>query len=333
MAEGGDGADKVRLWSPQIEAMRAEARAAVESGIAMFADSGTTASGLSRDQRVRLERAAMPGFPAPEAIDCEIAGVRCRMIAPLDGSRPDPRAVYLQFHGGGMVSGSPEMMDFPNLQLANDFAVVVVSPDYRKAPEYPYPAGPDDAFAVAAWLVDHAQAEFGTDRLVIGGESAGAYLAALVALRLRDHLGVAIDRVLGLNLVFGVYDWGRTPSQRGVRPDDGPDILDPESIEFFTDCYLPGRTDEERREPEISPAYADLHGLPPMFLSVGTCDHLVDDTLFFAVRATAAGDDVELFVAPDMPHAFFAFPCAITNLWAERFRSWFERVLSGTDLP
>jgi acetyl esterase/lipase len=227
-----------------------------------------------------------------------------------------------------MVAGTPAVMDIPNRDLARDFNVVVVSSGYRKAPEHPYPAGPDDAYAVAAWLVQHAADEFGTDRLVIGGESAGSYLTALIALRLRDRLD-ALGRVLGLNLVFGVYDWGRTPSQRGMRPHEGPDLLSPEGINFVTECYLPGRTEEQRRDPDVSPIYADLHGLPPMFLSVGTTDHLLDDTLLFANRAAAAGNDVDLFVAPDMPHAFFAFPCAITKLWGERLNDWLERILSG----
>jgi acetyl esterase/lipase len=149
----------------------------------------------------------------------------------------------------------------------------------------------------------------------------------LTAIRLRDALPALIHRVIGLNLVFGVYDWGRTPSQRGKRPHEGPDILDPEGIEFVSECYLPGRTDDERRSPDISPAYADLHDLPPMLLSVGTCDHLFDDTVLFAGRAAAAGNQVELFVAPEMPHAFFVFPCGITDLWVDRLRAWFEAVL------
>jgi acetyl esterase/lipase len=283
--------------------------------------------GLSTEERIRRERATMPAFPANEAVDRVIEGVRCRVIEPPDSSGA-PRAVYLHFHGGGMVSGTPETMDIPNVGLARDFGVTVVSPDYRKAPEHPYPAGPDDAYTVGAWLLNHSLEEFGTDRIVIGGESAGGYLTAVTALRLRDRLPARFDRVIGLNLVFGVYDWGRTPSQRGMRPHDGPDILDPEGIKFVSECYLPGMTDEERRTADVSPAYADLHDLPPMFLSVGTCDHLFDDTILLANRASAAGNKVELFVAPDMPHAFFIFPCSISNLWVERLRVWLEGVLA-----
>jgi acetyl esterase len=314
----------LRLWSDELEEARPETRAAVAAGIGMFSDRGTLA-GLPREERVARRRAGMVASPLPEATERSIAGVRCRVFHP-DGR---PRAIYLHYHGGGMMSGSPEVMDVPNLRLARDHGVVVVSADYRKAPEHPYPAGPDDAFAVAAWLTEHAEEEFGIGRMVIGGESAGAYLTAHVALRLRDTTAAGLRPVAGLNLVFGSYDWGRTPSQRGLRPHEGPDVLDPEEIEFVTDCYLPGRTNDERRAADISPAFADLHRLPPLFMSVGTTDHLFDDTMLVATRAAAAGVEVELVVLPEMPHAFMAFPCTATKVWAERLDAWLERTLSS----
>lgn len=259
----------------------------------------------------------------PEATPMEIAGIPCRVIRP-EGR---PRGVYLHFHGGGMITGSPEMNDATNLELAKRHGLVTVSVDYRLAPEHPYPAGPDDGVAVAAWLIEHAERELGSAKLLTGGESAGGYMAAAVLLRVRDELR-AIERFAGANLVFGVFDWGRSPSQRGLRAHEGPDVLDPESILFFTECYLPGRSDDERRNPAISPAYADLRGLPPALLSVGTTDHLLDDTLLLAARSSAAGNDVELFVAPDMPHGFLFFPCAITRRFADVSARWFERVLA-----
>jgi acetyl esterase/lipase len=213
------------------------------------------------------------------------------------------------------------MMDIPNRMIAEEHGVAVVSVEYRKAPEFPFPAGPDDGFAVARWLIEHAGAELGSERLLIGGESAGAYLTAAVALRVRDELG-AIDRVDGMNLTFGVYDWGRSPSQRGRRAHDGFDVLSPEAAISVGEWYLPGRTDDERRAPDISPAFADLRGLPPCFVSVGTCDHLLDDSLLFATRASAAEVDVDLFVLPDMPHGFQMFDCGITRAWAEAQSKW-----------
>jgi acetyl esterase/lipase len=260
--------------------------------------------------------------PVPGTIERDIAGVRCRVFVP-DGPA---HAVYLHFHGGGMIVGTPEMSDVGNRSLCDRHGIVVVSVDYRLAPEHPFPAGPDDGVAVAAWLLDNAEAEFGSARLLTGGESAGGYMAAAVLLRIRDDLGAA-HRVDGANLVFGVYDWGRSASQRGVRPHEGPDVLDPEGIRFFCDCYLPGRSDDERRDPAVSPAFADLRGLPPALMSVGTCDHLLDDTLLLAARWAAAGNDVELFVAPDMPHGFMGYACGIADRWASTSEAWFDGIL------
>ncbi len=310
-----------KLWSDDVEAMRAEARATVDAGPPVGFRDGEPDANLSRDERLRIEREFMDSqvVRAPEAIERQIEGVRCRVFMP-DGPA---RAIYLHFHGGGMVTGCADMMDIPNLMIARDHQVVVVSVDYRKAPEHPFPAGPDDGVAVARWLLDHGAEAFGTSQLMIGGESAGGYMTAIVALRIRDELG-AIDRVLGCNMVFGVLDWGMSPSQRGMRPHDGWDVLSPEGIDFFTDCFLPDRTPEERRAPEISPAFADLRDFPPCFVSVGTCDHLLDDSLLFASRAAAAGVEVDLFVAPEMPHAFMIFDCGITKLWAHRTNEWIE---------
>jgi len=317
----------LRLWSDEVEAMRAEARRTVDAGspLLQYIGGERQTEGLSRDERIRRQRESMNygDVTVPEAVEREIAGVRCRVIRPED----TPRAVYLHFHGGGMVAGSPDTMDIPNLQTARQHNVAVVSADYRKAPEHPWPAGPDDGVAVAAWLLEHGEAEFGTPRMLIGGESAGGYMTAIVALRVRDELG-AIDRIGGCNLVFPIVDWGGTPSQRGARPHGGFDILDPEGISFVTECFVPDRSVTERRAAEISPLYADLAGLPPCMVSVGTCDHLLDDSLFFATRASAAGVNVELFVAPELPHAFMLFDCGITKLWIDRVSAWFEARLA-----
>ena len=247
----------------------------------------------------------------------------CRVFVPEGPAT----AVYLHFHGGGMIIGAPEMNDVGNLALCRHHGLAVVSVDYRLAPEHPWPAGPDDGVAVAAWLLEHAEAEFGSGRLILGGESAGGYMAAAVALRIRDELD-AIDRVIGLELVFGVHDWGRSPSQRGLRPYRGPDLLDPDGIEFFCDLYLPGRTDDERRDPAVSPAFADLAGMPPARFSVGTGDHLCDDTLFMASRYVAAGSPAEVWVGPDLPHGFMWFPCELTKRWQSHMTDWFTRILS-----
>ena len=161
-----------------------------------------------------------------------------------------------------MILGSPLMNDPGNRALADHHgwrwcrSTTAWPPSTRTRPV------PTTASPSSRWLLENGVAEFGSERLVLGGESAGGYMAAAVLLRLRDIPG-ALDRVLGSNLVFGVMDWGRSPSQRGLRATDGPDMLNPDGIETFCDCYLPGLTDDERRAPEISPAFADLRDLPP----------------------------------------------------------------------
>ncbi len=324
----GDATDvaRIQLWSDEIEAMRPEARAVIDSSRDALALGEPAPEGATREETIGALRQSMDAVTVPMggAEVREISGVQCRVFRP-DGPA---RAVYLHFHGGGMVSGSPALMDIPNSMLSKEFGIVVVSSDYRKAPEHPWPAGPDDGLAVARWLLEHSEAEFGCSSILIGGESAGAYMTATVALRIRDELD-AIDRVNGVTLLFGVFDWGRSPSQRGIRAQEAFDVLSPEATALMSECFLPGLTDDQRRAPEISPAFADLHGFPPCFVSVGTSDHLLDDSLMLASRAAAAGVEVDLFVAPEMPHAFIVFDCGITKLWSARQASWLREHIPG----
>jgi acetyl esterase len=146
-------------------------------------------------------------------------------------------------------------------------------------------------------------------------------------LRIRDELAAA-DRVRGANLVFGVYDWGRSPSQRGFGAFTGADMLTPDGLALFANAYLPERSDDERRYGSISPLFADLRGLCPALFSVGSGDHLLDDTIMMAPRWAAAGNDTELLVLPDMPHGFMAFPTPLTQVWAERTAAWLTRILA-----
>jgi acetyl esterase/lipase len=132
---------------------------------------------------------------------------------------------------------------------------------------------------------------------------------------------------VGAVLTFGLYDWGAGPSRRGVRASDAEDTLDPESLARFADWYLPGRSDAERRDPMVSPAWADLAGLPPAFMTVGTADHLLDDTLVVAARSTAAGNEVDLLVVPAAPHGFIAADCAATTLYRRRLDGFVDRCL------
>ncbi len=230
-------------------------------------------------------------------------GVPVRVIAPPG----TPRGVYLHLHGGGWTLGAAHHMDVANRALAQACGAVVVSVDYRLAPEHPYPAGPDDCEAAASWLAEKARAEFGTEVLLIGGESAGAHLAAVTLLRLRDRHGFTGFRAA--NLVYGCYDLELTPSVR--RWGERNLILSTPIIEWFADHFVPDVA--QRGEPDVSPLQADLRDLPPALCSVGTLDPLIDDTLFMHARWGAAGNRAELAVYPGGIHGFNAFPIALAE--------------------
>jgi len=229
-----------------------------------------------------------------------------------------PRAVVLELHGGGWCTGSAAAGDGANAALAAGAEVVVVSLDYRLAPEHPFPAAIDDAAAAGRWLLDHAAERWGTDRLVLSGSSAGAHLAATTLLHLRDT-GADLSRVLGANLLFGLYDLGMTPSQRAAT--DAP-ALSRTTIEILLDHATPGLDVEQRRRPAYSPLYADLSGLPPTLLSVGTLDPLLDDSLLLRERLRDAGNDTRLDVYPECAHAFTAFPSALGRRALARTHGW-----------
>jgi acetyl esterase/lipase len=226
-----------------------------------------------------------------------------------------PAAVYLHVHGGGWVLGSAFQQDQPLANMAERAGVAVVSVDYRLAPEHPYPAGPDDCEDAALWLLKQSGAEFGTDRLLIGGESAGAHLAALTLLRMRDDHGAA-QAFSAANLVFGAYDLTMTPSQ--ALWGDRNLVLSAPIMQWFYDHFLPEKDLEARRAPAVSPLYADLTGMPPALFSVGELDPLLDDSLFMAARWEAAGNETRLEVWPDAVHGFTGFPLDLARTCVAR---------------
>jgi len=301
------------LWSDELESMRPRLREEADAFITSFASELDDPS-LPVRERVARQRAAADErvLRSDMAVDRDISGpagpLRLRTFVP-----DQVDAVLLHIHGGGFVTGSPEMTDLLHEMLSKELNLAFVSVDYRLAPEHPYPAGPDDCEAAALWVLEHAERELGSARLLIGGESAGAHLAACTLLRLRDRHDAA-DRFAAANLVFGIYDLSGTPSQRATT--ERPDLLTAEQIEYFAELFTPGRSIQERRDPDISPLYADLHGLPPALFSVGADDHLVDDTLFMAARWELAGNQAELLVYPEGPHGCIGMPSVFERWFA-----------------
>jgi acetyl esterase/lipase len=272
---------------------------------------------VTRRRRYEGRDVFPPPVFLPQARWLDAGGVRVRVLAP-----DEPRGVYLHLHGGGWRLGAADLQDVWLDAIAQSTGLAVASVDYRLAPEHPYPAGPDDCETAARWLAGGGYAELGAPPLfAIGGESAGAHLAVVTLLRLRETAVFA-----AANLVYGAFDLAGTPSRR--RFTDAL-ILNGAVMDWFTDNFLPGLDGEQRRVPDISPLYADLTDLTPALFSVGTLDTLLDDSLFMAARWQAAGNEAELRVYEEAVHAFNAFPTAVAALANEAQLAFLNRVVSS----
>lgn len=269
-----------------------------------------TAAQLSR-RGVRVE---------PLSIPSEDGEVSVRILHP-----PGPaRGVILDMHGGGWVVGSAGLNDHLNADLVADAGLAIVSVDYRLLSE---PRGVlmedvlADCMAAGRWLADNAVERFGTDRLFLAGQSAGAHLAALTALALRDE--DRLDAFRGCVLVYGVYDLSGTPSARAAGPETL--ILNGPTLAADLGRLTPDRDEAGRRSPDISPLHADLHGLPPALFVSGDLDPLRDDS---RLMAEAWPTDADLLEVPLAPHGFIHFGGPLAARSQAEIRAWLEARLA-----
>ncbi|MCY4652786.1 MAG: alpha/beta hydrolase, partial [Dehalococcoidia bacterium] len=220
--------------------------------------------------------------------------------------------------------GRAHLQDPRNEEIANTCSAVVISVDYRLAPEHPYPAALDDCEVAALWVVRNAMSEFGVDSLAIGGESAGGHLAATTLIRMRDKHD--FTGFSGANLVYGVYDLSMTPSQRNWG--DRLLILNTPIMDWFYDHFVPS---DLRRDPDVSPLYADLSDMPPALFTIGTLDPLLDDTLFMHTRWAAAGNEAELAIYPGGPHGFDGHPTQLAQSARQRMNEAITTYLTSAN--
>jgi acetyl esterase len=213
-----------------------------------------------------------------------------------------PAVLFL--HGGGWVVGDLDGVDALCRALANRTGAVVVSVDYRLAPEHPFPAALDDAWTVLTWLHEHAH-ELGADpdRLAVAGESAGANLAAAAARRAHADPGAAHPRLRAQLLAYPALDGAlATASYDELGTGFG---LTRDQMRWYWDAYAPGGA---ARAPEASPLRApDVAGLPPAIFVQAELDPLLDDGLDYAQRLHAAGVDADVHVWPGMVHGFLRY--------------------------
>jgi acetyl esterase len=213
------------------------------------------------------------------------------------------------FHGGGWTICDLDTHDGACRRLANEVGAVVVSVDYRLAPEHKYPAAADDAYAATVWTADHA-AELGIDpaRLAVAGDSAGGNLAAVVALMARDRGGPALAFQL---LIYPVIDSSAARNDRPSRSENAVGyFLTLSQMEWYRAQYLPEEAAGE--DPLVSPHLApSLSGLPSACVITAEMDLLRDEGEHYGRAMEIAGVDVTISRAPGMFHGFFNMDAAL----------------------
>lgn len=220
--------------------------------------------------------------------------------------------VILYLHGGGYVEGSINSHKSLGARISRASKSRVLLIDYRLAPENPYPASLEDSVTAYKWLVD----EEGIDpkNIVISGDSAGGGLTATTLIKLRDK-GIPLPVAAVLLSPWTDLDitGDSVRSKRRIDP-----FVTADELFFMANLYV---GDEDPKNPYISPLYADLKGLPPLLIQVGSAEILLDDSTRFAEKAKSAGVDVTLEVWEDMVHVFQAFA-----LWAPEGKEGIEKI-------
>lgn len=243
------------------------------------------------DPSVRITNKMIPGPEgSPE--------VRIRIYEPAEKTQDHPGILYI--HGGGFIVGAPETTDFSCIHMVQEIGAVVVSVDYRLAPETPYPGPLEDCYAALKWFADNAK-ELGVDtgRIAIAGGSAGGGLTAGLALLARDRGGPAV--AFQAPLYPMIDDRNITPSSYEILDER---FWNRAKNEFGWEMYL-GSLYKGDVPIYAAPARAsDLSGLPPTYTLVGELDLFRDETIDYCSRLLQAGVPVELHVYPGCYHGF-----------------------------
>ncbi|MFF5360333.1 alpha/beta hydrolase [Streptomyces scabiei] len=283
-------------------------------GIALLAQLDLTMDGF-----FEVEDRLVPGPPG----EPEISLLICRPAAP---ATPAALPVIYHVHGGGMIVGNNRGgVDAP-LAWAREVGAVVVSVEYRLAPEHPHPAPVEDVYAGLLWTAGHAH-EFGGDaeRIIIAGASAGGGLTAALALLTRDRKG---PRPIGQVLLCPMLDdRNDTPSAHQMA---GRGVWDRTANETGWTALLGERRGGAEVSQYAAPARArDLSGLPPAFLDVGSAETFRDEVVAYASRLWQAGGVAELHVWPGGFHGFdgFAPQAAVSRECREAHVRWVRRLL------
>ena len=247
--------------------------------------------------------------------------VRCLLYGKLNGQ--EDASGYLHIHGGGYLFGSPEGSDPMNLHLASILNIVILSVDYRLAPENPIPAPLDDCYAALGWFHENA-AELGVDpeRIGVGGESAGGGLAAALAIKARDEgeYGLCWQQ-----LTYPMLDDRTGSSQHYGDPLVGEFVWTRELNQYGWSSYL---GNAERTAPQVPGRLEEFRGLPPAWMFTASLDLFRDENILYAQNLMRSGVACDLVVYPGACHAFQRIEsAAISKRYREEFVSSLKRGL------
>ena len=263
--------------------------------------------------QARAQIEAVPRLPGPDVAKVEdfyVPGdgvdVPVRVYTPVG----DPAGALVWLHGGGWVLGSIETTDATCRALANQAQCVVVSVDYRLAPEAKFPLPLDDAFAATVWTVGHTEAlSVDVSRVAVGGASAGGNLAAAVTLMARERGGPDLAYQL---LVYPSV--GSDDSSQSFRDNGEGYGLDRATMDWYWRHYL--RDDADATNPLVAPMLAnDLSGLPPALVITAEYDPLRDEGEAYADRLKEAGVDATWSRYDGMLHGFFSAGTPVDKTW------------------
>jgi acetyl esterase len=272
------------------------------AGSDQFTDAANVAEARAERLAEAVIVAARPPLPMARAESLQIPGpagaIGARLYLPVGApTQNSPLLVY--YHGGGWVIGDLDTHDGPCRFLASHSGARVLSIDYRLAPEHPFPAAAEDAWAAYAWARTNA-AELGSDpsRIAVGGDSAGGNLAAVVSLLAREQSAPPPAMQL---LIYPVTTVAQELPSRAMF-DEGF-LLTRRDMDFFEDNYLPA--DADRTDPRVSPLEVDdLGGLPPAYVATAGFDPLRDEGEAYAQRLREAGVRVALRRHPGLVHSY-----------------------------
>ncbi len=286
-------------------------------------------SGFGRKIARFLLPLLLPKAKVPQEISIEwikaASGQRLRVYIPAGNKT---RAALLYIHGGGMMIGAPQMDDGLLSNLAAELDILIVSPEYRLAPEHPYPAPIDDCHEAWQWILDNAsQRGIDTKKIAIGGESAGGGLAAGLVLRIHDEGG---PRPIAQWLFCPMLD-DRTAMDRSLDQVDHYIWSNKLNLAGWT-SYLGAKIGTDQVPSYAAPSRrVDYNGLPKAWIGVGDVELFYQEDKKYAENLKAAGVPCELDVVAGGPHAFegLAPEAQVSKDYMARAKSWLKAALQA----